>query len=71
MSGTDSDAVGVLRRWETFGATWRVLDQDESSATVAMCRCDGGGEVDRLVSSDPAVLEYLRLRPSSEAPDQS
>jgi hypothetical protein len=33
---------------------------------VAMCSCDGGEEVERLVSSDPALLAFLAGRTSSE-----
>ena len=53
------DAVDQLRRWAEFGATWVVVHRDEQSATVSLRRCDGGEEVSRLTSSDPALLAYL------------
>jgi NAD(P)-dependent dehydrogenase (short-subunit alcohol dehydrogenase family) len=37
------------------------------SITVALLSCDGGEEVDRLTSDDPAVLQFLAGRDSSEA----
>jgi hypothetical protein len=60
------DAVGRLDRWETAGGTWRLLSLTPVSATVALCRCDGGEEVERLVSADPELLAYLGTRTSSE-----
>ena len=53
------DPVEVLRRWTGFGATWEVIQRTSQQATVSLRRCDGGEEVSRLVSSDPALLAYL------------
>ena len=36
------------------------------SVTVALCRCDGGEEVDRFSSDDPELLSYLAGRASSD-----
>jgi len=58
-SVTDSDPVEVLRRWRAAGAVWRVVSRTPDRATVALCRCDGGEEVDRLTSDDPRLLAYL------------
>ena len=49
----------VLRRWTEFGAVWEVVHRTDHQATVSLRRCDGGEEVSRLVSSDPALLDYL------------
>ena len=48
MEGTDASAV--LRRWEQFGGSWRVLDDGEHSGemVIALLRCDGGEQVDEL-----------------------
>jgi hypothetical protein len=60
------DPVATLRRWEDFGAVWRVVSRGEARVTVSLCRCDGGEEVDRITSADPAVLAFLGDRTSSE-----
>ncbi|MCW2539933.1 MAG: hypothetical protein JWN95_1658 [Frankiales bacterium] len=65
------DAVEVLRRWESTGAVWRVLARTARSATVSLCRCDGGEEQQRLTSADPALLAFLADRTSSEEPARS
>ena len=44
-SGGDLDR---LRRWEDAGGTWRVTARRAETVTIALCRCDGGEEVDRL-----------------------
>jgi hypothetical protein len=54
-----SDALARLRRWEESGATWRVLVRTPDSVEIAMLTCDAGEEVDRLRSTDPAVLEHV------------
>ncbi len=61
------DPVEQLQRWEEAGATWRVLARRPDSVTVALCRCDGGEEVERLDSDDPRLLDYVAGRESSEA----
>lgn len=60
------DPVARLERWEAYGATWQVLARTADGITVALCRCDGGEEVERLTSDDPALHAYLRGRWSSE-----
>ncbi|KAA1423716.1 hypothetical protein FE697_009075 [Mumia zhuanghuii] len=61
-----SDLRDDLERWERAGGTWRVVARTSARATVALCRCDGGEEVERLMSADPAVLDALAQRPSSD-----
>ena len=63
----DADPVGRLQRWEAFGAHWQVVDDDGTRVTVALCRCDGGEEVDRLTSAEPALRTFLDGRTSSVA----
>jgi len=66
--GADDDEgwVATLQRWETSGAVWRVLSRTPARVTVALCRCDGGEEVERFTSGDPALLAFLGDRVSSE-----
>ena len=54
--------VETLTRWEDHGAVWRVVARTPSRVTVALCRCDGGEEVDRLVSDDPDLLAFVGAR---------
>ena len=60
------EAVEVLTRWERAGGTWHVVAHSSSAATVTLCRCDGGEEVDRLTSTDPRLLAFLGSRSSSD-----
>lgn len=64
--GEDSDPVSALQRWHASGALWRVTARKSSEITVALFRCDGGEEVDRLTSGDPRWLAFLNGRSSSE-----
>ncbi|HEY9293936.1 MAG TPA: hypothetical protein VIP98_21860 [Microlunatus sp.] len=71
MSADDSTpdeatAIARVRRWEDLGGIWRVLDRRPNWVTVSLCRCDGGEEVERFASSEPALLGYLEDRTSSE-----
>ncbi|MFD6949990.1 hypothetical protein A6A08_08510 [Nocardiopsis sp. TSRI0078] len=59
------DPVQVLVRWEDHGAVWRVVERSPSRVAVALCRCDGGEEVERLVSDDPALLAFVDGRDAS------
>jgi len=58
--------IEVLERWQRFGATWRVVSRTEGSATISLCRCDGGEEVQRLTSTDPELLGWLSGKTNSE-----
>lgn len=58
--GTAASAdLARLRRWEEAGGTWRVLAHGPGSATVVLCRCDGGEEAERFRTTDPALLAFL------------
>lgn len=61
-----ADLLAALQRWSDSGAVWRVLTRSRDSVTVALFTCDGGEEVDRLTSSDPAVLDFLAERDTSD-----
>lgn len=52
-----SPPAAVLR-WEGLGGTWRVLSVGEGSATVALCRCDGGEVAERLTLTDPLEVSW-------------
>jgi hypothetical protein len=60
----DRDRVAELVRWEEAGATWQVIGRTAHGVTIAMLRCDGGEEVDRFTSDDPALLQFIRQRPA-------
>ena len=59
METTD---LAALQRWETAGGTWRLGGRRGDTITITLCRCDGGEEVDRLVSAEPALIEYVESR---------
>ena len=48
-----------LQRWETAGGTWRLDGRRGDTVTITLCRCDGGEEVDRFVSTDPELITYV------------
>ena len=54
--------VDRLLRWEDAGGTWYAVGGGE----VALCRCDGGEVVERLVVDDEETAAYLRGRPASD-----
>jgi hypothetical protein len=54
-------AVAKLERWEALGATWRTLILTDEFAVVELCTCHGE-PVDRIRSSEPALLRYLAER---------
>ncbi|MGH3580482.1 MAG: hypothetical protein ACRDUB_02780 [Mycobacterium sp.] len=56
------DRVAELLRWEDAGAHWQVVSETSTEVTIALLRCDGGEEVDRFTSNDPALREFLRSR---------
>jgi hypothetical protein len=55
----ERDYVAELIRWQDAGATWELVARTSRGVTIALLRCDGGEEVDRFTSSDPALLEYV------------
>ena len=59
---TESEDLLRLTRWEDAGGTWEVLASRDGRVTIALCRCDGGEEVDRSTSADPALLRHLAAR---------
>lgn len=64
MSTLEESPLAQLRRWEDFGATWRVDAVTAAGLTITLCRCDGGEEVARIVSADPALAAYVEGRDS-------
>ena len=63
---SDPTDVDQLRRWQDSGALWRILSRGEHRVTVGLFTCDGGEEVHRLTSEDPALLRFVAGRDSSE-----
>ncbi|WP_055476960.1 hypothetical protein [Gordonia sp. HS-NH1] len=55
-----------LLRWEDSGASWRVVHHGPDGVTVGLLRCDGGEEVDRILTDDPIILAHIGGRLSSD-----
>lgn len=64
--GESVDPVGKLRRWEAGGANWRVVSREEDALRIELVTCTGDEVVDVLVSSDPALLEFVGSRDTNE-----
>jgi hypothetical protein len=56
-----------LIRWTTAGGGWRVSARTATSLTVALVTCDGGEEMDRIVSSDPELIAHVDADPGAGA----
>lgn len=63
--GSRPAIVNMLQDWQEAGAHWQVVARSNTKVTVALLRCDGGEEVDRVWSTDPAVISYLDAHDSS------
>ena len=55
----------TLQDWQDAGGHWQVIARSETRVTVALLRCDGGEEVDRLSSADSGALAFLKGRNNS------
>lgn len=55
------DPVEVLTRWRDHGADWRTIEIDDSHAVVQLLTCYGE-PVDRLESTDPRLIEFVRTQ---------
>jgi hypothetical protein len=64
-------ALDRVRQWELSGGTLRLLGLTLDRADVQLCACTGE-PMERLVSDEPALLEYLRNastpRPATTSP---
>lgn len=66
--GTGSYDLQRLLRWRDSGATWRVLAIRDDAVTISLCRCDDESEeVERLVSTEPDLIEFARHHPNQDA----
>jgi len=54
-----SEALDRLRRWEDSGATWRIVVRRPGDVEIALLTCDAGEQVDRIVTADREVLDYV------------
>lgn len=63
VPGEDASGLGTdvesLSRWLAAGGGWRVIVRTPSSLTVALLTCDGGEEMDRIVSSDSSFVDCV------------
>jgi hypothetical protein len=54
------DEIERLTRWAAHGGTCQLVELDAGRADVVLCRCDGGEEVERFTTLDPAVMAWVR-----------
>lgn len=66
--GAGSDEVARLQRWTDSGGTWTVLSRSSTTLTVALVTCDGGEEMDRIVSGTPEFVAHVGSRWASDEP---
>lgn len=59
--GVTESAVEIVQRWEEHGAAWRAVHVSDELAVVDLCTCTGE-PVDRLESSDPDLIRFIRER---------
>jgi hypothetical protein len=61
MPGMGRNDTEVLTRWEDSGAVWRAVHVSDAKVIVDLCTCSGE-PVDRIESSDPALIAFVRER---------
>ncbi|MCB0910821.1 MAG: hypothetical protein KDB60_04295 [Propionibacteriaceae bacterium] len=54
-----ADDLARVQRWLGAGGTLRPLARSTRTVTLALCSCDTGAEMERMTSSDPALLATL------------
>lgn len=55
-----------LRRWEEMGGVWRLASRTAAQVTVSLLRCDGGEEIERVISNDPELFAFIADRSGSD-----
>ncbi|MFC0313786.1 hypothetical protein ACFQNE_06775 [Gordonia phosphorivorans] len=61
-----SDDLERLQRWIDSGGLFRVLRRRGGEYTVALCTCDGGAQMDRVVTDDPGLPAWRAAHVDSE-----
>jgi hypothetical protein len=61
-----SDDLDALRRWETGGAVWQVVDREAGLLDVALLTCDAGEQVGRIRSAEADLAAYVGDRTRSD-----
>jgi len=57
--------IDVLERWTGSGASWKAVHVSDALAIIDLCTCCRE-PVDRVQTSDPATIAYVRLRIAEE-----
>ncbi len=60
---TAEDPVATIERWTGSGADYRVVHLSDDAAVVDLTTCHGEA-MERIESSDPRLIEYLRRESS-------
>lgn len=62
---TDSSIIDQIQNWVLSGGKWRLADVSGERAVVNLCTCTGE-LMERLETSEPAVIESLRVARSED-----
>ncbi len=62
-----TDELVRLQRWVDSGAQVRILARRGERLTLGLLTCDGGEEMERLVTADPEVVRWCAENVESEA----
>ena len=60
---SEENPADTIQRWTDSGADYRVVHLSDDAAIVDLCTCHGE-PMERLVSSDRRLIEYLRRESS-------
>lgn len=62
---SENNVIDELQRWVDSGGHWRVAEISSEHAVIDLCACTGES-MQRVESSDPQVIGYLRTAPSDD-----
>jgi hypothetical protein len=66
MTRVVSSALADRLRWQDSSRLWRVYARGQDGLEITLLTCSGSEEMAHLVTNDPAVLELIGQRSSSQ-----
>ncbi|GAA4747082.1 hypothetical protein MUG78_16155 [Gordonia alkaliphila] len=61
-----TDDLDRLQRWIDSGGLFQVIGRRGAQFTVALCTCDGGAQMDRVITDDPRLPQWRADHVDSE-----